>query len=116
MNGRHMHVTFCNAMQYVMDMGPDLRTQVDYVFAFKENILCNKNKMWKYFFGMFEKFDDFQRVMDRCTDNYGILVLNNTSPTNKLEECIYWYRARADLPDFRMAGWAPAASGGSPSG
>lgn len=102
MNGRHMHITFFNAMQYVMDMGPDLRTQVDYVFAFKENILTNKNKMWKYFFGMFDRFDDFQRVYDRCTDNYGVMVLDNTAPTTRMEDCVYWYRARTDLPKFRM--------------
>lgn len=102
MNGRHMYITFCNAMQYVMDMPPDLRTQVDYVFAFKENILCNKMKLWKYFFGMFEKFDDFQRVMDRCTDNFGVLVLDNTVPTTRMEDSVYWYRARGELPPFRM--------------
>ena len=55
MNGRHLNITLCNAVQYVMDMGPDLRTQVDYVFALRENIISNKNKLWKYFFGMFEK-------------------------------------------------------------
>jgi hypothetical protein len=27
MNGRHLKITFINAMQYVMDMGPDLRSQ-----------------------------------------------------------------------------------------
>ena len=39
---RHYKITFLNAVQYVMDLGPDLRTQVDYVFALSENIISNK--------------------------------------------------------------------------
>ena len=39
MNGRHCRITYMNCLQYVMDMGPDLRTQVDYVFALKESII-----------------------------------------------------------------------------
>lgn len=114
-----------------MDMPPDLRTQVDYVFCFKESILTNKMKLWKYFFGMFERFpgehltprcprrprhpqrtkhppvlpwytSDFQRVMDRCTENHGVLVLDNTAPTTRIEDCVFWYKARIDLPPFRM--------------
>lgn len=112
-----------------MDMPPDLRTQVDYVFCFKESILTNKMKLWKYFFGMFERFpgehitplppppsppahptsspaamgaSDFQRVMDRCTESHGVLVLDNTAPTTRIEDCVFWYKARIDLPPFRM--------------
>lgn len=102
MNGRHQHVTLFNAMQYVMDMPPDLRTQVDYCFVFKENIMANKVKLWKYFFGMFEKYDDFNRVLERCTDNYGILVLDNTTPTSELNQCVFWYRANLNLPPYKM--------------
>lgn len=102
MNGRHVKVTFMNAMQYIMDMGPDLRTQVDYVFAMKENIIANKSKLHKYFFGMFDKFDDFSRVMDRCTENFGCIVLDNTAPTGRLEDSVFWYKATLDLPPFKM--------------
>ena len=31
----------------------------------QESIISNKQKLWKFFFGMFEKYDDFSRVMDR---------------------------------------------------
>jgi hypothetical protein len=102
MNGRHLHVTLMNAIQYIMDMGPDLRTQVDYVFALRENIISNKMKLWKYFFGMFDKFEDFSRVMDRCTNNHGALVLDNTAKSNRLEDCIFWYKAALDIPSFTM--------------
>lgn len=102
MNGRHLHLTYFNAMQYVMDMGPDLRTQVDYVFALRENIISNKVKLWKYFFGMFENFNDFSKVMDKCTQNYSCIVLDNTKNSNNVEDCIFWYKASLEVPKFSM--------------
>lgn len=102
MNGRHLSITLCNAVQYVMDMGPDLRTQVDYIFALRENIISNKNKLWKYFFGMFEKYDDFARVMDKCTENHSAIVMDNTIGSTEPENCIFWYKAEIDHPEFKM--------------
>lgn len=102
MNGRHMHISLCNAVQYVMDMGPDLRTQVDYVFALRENIISNKIKLWKYFFGMFEKYEDFAKVMDKCTENHGCLVMDNTTGSCSVDECIFWYKAEMNLPEFKI--------------
>jgi hypothetical protein len=102
MNGRHLHVTLFNAMQYVMDMGPDLRSQVDYVFALRENIISNKQKLWKYFFGMFETYNDFSKVMDKCTENFSALVLDNTAKSNNMEDCIFWYRADLNIGPYKM--------------
>ena len=101
-NGRHLRVTLINAMQYVMDMGPDLRSNVDYLFALRENIISNKQKLWKYFFGMFDSFQDFSRVLDKCTENHSALVLDNTSKTNNIEDCVFWYRASPELGDFKL--------------
>jgi len=102
MNGRHLHITYCNAMQYVMDMGPDLRTQVDYVFALRENIHSNKTKLWKYFFGMFSTYADFNKVMEKCTEDHSALVLDNTAKTNDIESCVFWYKAAYPPPPVRM--------------
>ena len=102
MNGRHMKVFFVNAMQYVMDMSPDLRSQCDYVMALKENILSNKQRLYRYFFGMFATYDEFARVLDACTQNYECLVLDNTTPSNDVSNNVFWYRANPQLPPFRM--------------
>ena len=102
MNGRHVRISYLNAMQYCMDVTPDLRTQIDYVFCLKESIISNKQKLWKSFFGMFERYDDFSRTMDRCTDHYSCLVLDQTSPTSRIEDCVFWYRADVNLPPFKL--------------
>jgi energy-coupling factor transporter ATP-binding protein EcfA2 len=102
LNGKYLHITLCNTVQNVVNMDPELRMRVDYVFVFRENIRQNGEQLWQYFFGLFDTYSQFQHVMHRCTENHKILVLDNTVPTNKLEECVYWYRARTDLPACSM--------------
>ena len=102
MNGRHARITYLSAMQYVMDVTPDIRSQIDYVFCLKESIITNKQKLWKSFFGMFEKYDDFSRTLDRCTDNYGAIVLDQTCPTSNIEDSVFWYRSELELPPFKL--------------
>lgn len=102
MNGRHRKVFFMNSVQYMMDMPAALRSQVDYVFALKENIISSREKLWKYFFGMFQDFRDFNKVMNSCTQGYECIVVDNTVRSNDLSDCIYWYQANVSLPPFRM--------------
>ena len=80
-------------MQYCMDLTPDLRANVDYVFILRENIVQNREKLYRSFFGIFPTFDMFNQVMNSCTENYECLVLDNTSKSNKIEDCVFWYKA-----------------------
>lgn len=93
MNGRHWKIFFMLTMQYCMDLSPDLRANCDYVFILRENIIQNREKLYKSFFGIFPSFDMFSKVMDACTENYECLVLDNTSKSNKLQDCVFWYKA-----------------------
>jgi hypothetical protein len=102
MNGRHRRIFFLNCQQYVMDMPPDLRTNVDYIFALRENIMANKEKLWKFFFGVFPSFQQFNTVMDACTQNYECLVFNGKCTSTNIEDCIFWYKASSDIPDFML--------------
>ena len=101
MNGRHWGILCMITMQYCMDLSPDLRANIDYLFVLRENILSNKEKIYKNFFGIFPSFDVFNQVMDKCTENFECLVLDNTSRSNKIEETVYWYKADVHKP-FRM--------------
>ena len=93
MNGRHWKIFFMLTMQYCMDLTPDLRANVDYVFILRENVIQNREKLYKAFFGIFPTFDMFNQVMTACTENYECLVLDNTSKSNKVEDCVFWYKA-----------------------
>ena len=39
--------------------------------------------------------------MDSCTENYECLVLDNTSKSNKIEDCVFWYKAKMHT-NFRV--------------
>ncbi len=101
MNGRHWKIFFLLTTQYCMDLPPGLRSNIDYVFVLRENVIQNREKLWKSFFGVFPTFNMFQQVMDACTENYECLVIDNTSKSNKLNECVYYYKA-AIRPPFRI--------------
>lgn len=101
-NGRHEKICFISSMQYCLDCPPDIRTNIDYVFALRDIVLANKQRLHKYFFGCFNRFDDFDRVLSDVTDNYGVLCLDNTCKTNNLTDMLSWYRASPNLPEFRL--------------
>ena len=101
MNGRHWKIFFMLTMQYCMDLTPDLRANVDYIFILRENIIQNREKLYKSFFGIFPTFDMFNQIMNACTENYECLVLDNTSKSNKIEDCVFWYKAKLH-PQFKI--------------
>jgi hypothetical protein len=94
MNGRHWRITFMLTMQYCMDLPPDLRTNIDFVFILRENIIENQDKLYKNFFGIFPHKETFREVMNSCTEGYDCMVLDNTSRSNQISDCVYWYRAK----------------------
>jgi hypothetical protein len=101
MNGRHWKLLVLLTMQYSLDMGPDLRANVDYVFVLRENILSNRERLWKYWFGLFPTFQGFCKAMDVCTADFGALVVDNTVNSTNIEDCVFWYKARLGV-QFRM--------------
>ena len=101
MNGRHWRVFAMLTMQYCLDMGPDLRSNIDYVFCLRDNLLGNRERLWKYFFGMFPSFQAFNTAMDVCTEGFSAMVIDNTVRSNKIEDCVFWYEAVPDR-QFRM--------------
>lgn len=102
MNGRHRRLFLINAVQYLCDLSPDLRTNVDVVFCLKENILSNKERLWKHFFGVIPDFQTFCQTMDALTSDFSAMVLNNRTRSTKLEDNVFWYKANPKLPSFQL--------------
>jgi hypothetical protein len=101
MNGRHYGLLYILALQYVMGIPPVLRGNVDYVFILRENMVANRRRIYEQFAGIFPSFEFFCQIMDQCTENFECLVIHNGSKSNKLEECVFWYKAE-EHPDFRI--------------
>lgn len=101
MNGRHVDLTTMITMQYPLGITPNLRTNVDFVFILRENILGNRKRIYENYAGMFPTFDMFCQFMDQCTENYECLVICNNVSSNKLEDQVFWYKA-SDHPPFKL--------------
>lgn len=93
MNGRHYNIMFVITMQYPLGIRPNLRTQIDYVFILRENLINNRRRIWENYAGMFPTFDMFCQVMDQCTENFECLVIHNNAKSNNLEDQVFWYKA-----------------------
>ena len=101
-NGRHDHISLICAAQYMMEVDVSLRTNIDYIFTMRENILTNRQKLYKYFFGQFTKFDDFDKVMTTCTQDFKSLVLDGTVASTNATDSVLWYKASLNPPPFRL--------------
>jgi hypothetical protein len=102
MNGRHYKTSIFNTTQYCMVIPNDIRTDIDYILALRENTMANKRRLFEYFFGMFKNFSEFDRVFSHCTKNFGALVLDKTRPSSCIEDCMRWYVASPIIPEFKL--------------
>lgn len=93
LNGRHFKTTLLITLQYVMGITPEFRNNTDYIFICKTNQFSTKKKLYDNFCGMFRTFEEFSYVLDKLTDDYGCMVINNVTSSDKLEDQVYWYKA-----------------------
>jgi hypothetical protein len=101
MNGRHWDISFIITLQYCLGIPPSMRTNVDYVFIFREPRQSERRKIYEYWAGIIPTYKMFEEILDACTENYGCLVIDNAARSNKLEDNIYYYRA-SDHEPFKM--------------
>ena len=112
MNGRWLKAFFLITMQYPLGIQPALRTNVDFVFILREPYLNNRKRIFDNYASAFPSFEFFCQIMDQCTQNFECLVIDNTSQSAKLEDCIFWYKADVHS-DFRIGApefWQHSAS------
>tara|TARA_R100001163_G_scaffold63272_1_gene54915 strand:+ start:3758 stop:4684 length:927 start_codon:yes stop_codon:yes gene_type:complete len=103
MNGRHVGITFLLTMQYLLGIPPNLRANVDYIFICKETKTTIKKKLHQYYAGMFPTYEMFNQVLNECTKDYGCMVIDNTTGSDKLEDQVFWYKAKIDkVNNFKL--------------
>jgi len=101
-NGRHFQITIIVTAQYVMDLPVALRSNIDFVFCMQENNVANVERLYKSFFGIFQSKQSFAQAFNVVTENYGSMVCDNLSRSNRIDECVFWFRALYPCPSFRM--------------
>lgn len=80
-------------MQYPLDTPPDLRINIDYIVILRNNYKEHKKRIYENYATMFQSFEHFCQVMDKYTEDYGCLIINNNSKSNELKDKIFWYKA-----------------------
>lgn len=96
MNGRHWKIFLMLTAQYCGDIDPASRCNIDYCFVLRDPIIQNRERLFKNFFGLLPTLGDFCKLMNATTENYECLVLDNTSQSNKVDEALFWYKAKAE--------------------
>lgn len=100
-NGRHYKILFLLSMQNPMAITPGLRSNIDYTFILRTPNQRNRKNLYENYCGMFPSYEIFEKVLDACTEDYGCLVIDNTTNSNKLEDQVFYYKA-SDHENFRI--------------
>lgn len=87
-----------------MTIPPAIRSNSDYVFVLAESSRVVRKKIWETFFGMISTFNEFEKFFSVATQHYSALVVDTTRSSNKIEDCVFWYKANVEsIPvDFKI--------------
>lgn len=97
-NGRHWKMLFILSLQYCMDIKPVIRTNIDGVFILRETNLRNRRSLYENYAGIIPDFQTFCDIMDQITDNYTALYIHNATTSNRIEDILFYYKAKP-VPD-----------------
>jgi hypothetical protein len=100
--GRHWKMWYILSLQYCMDVKPVIRTNVDGTFILRESNLKNRKSLWENYAGIIPDFKMFCDILDQITDNFTALYIHNATTSNKLEDCLFWYRATPAPKGFKF--------------
>ena len=101
-NGRHYKIFYVVAMQYALDIPPDLRSAVDGVFLFRETNEATLKKLWQNYASVIPSFELFANLMRQITGDYTAMFVNNSLQTNEWKKCIFFIKADAVDEDFKL--------------
>ena len=91
MNARWLKLNILVTLQDALKIHPALRNNTDWVFACKENNPNARKRLKEHYFGLLGK--DFDKIFDRVTHNRGVLVLNNTGLSTRIEDQYFFWCA-----------------------
>lgn len=97
MNGRHFGIFFILSLQYVIGIPPNLRSNIDYAFIFRESSYQNRKKLYENFGGSIPSFQMFSSLMDNL-DKYECLVICNDADKVKFTDQVMYWKARMRQP------------------
>ena len=96
LNNRQYHLTTIVTMQTPFSsITANLRLNFDYVFLLGEDSVACKEKLWDDYASIFPTFEDFVKVFDACTKDFGAMVIDNRSLSNNIMDKVFWFKSPA---------------------
>lgn len=100
-NGRHWKMLHLLSLQYALDIKPVIRTNIDGAFLLRETNKRNRKVLFENYASAIDDYSDFCSIFDQVTNDYVSLYIHNRVQSNSFEDCVFWYKARDDIPqDF----------------
>jgi len=90
---QHLNMMFIIGMSYAWSIRPDLQSNIDFVFIFKDDIVANRKRIFESYGNMFPSFDVLCQIMDQYSKNFECLVIDRTARGTKWEDYVFWYKA-----------------------
>jgi hypothetical protein len=100
--GRHLKLFYVNCMQYIKDAPPDIRGNVDLLFAFGTTSGNEREKLWKEYFAMFSTYKNFCQVFEACTQQYECIVLDTRQAAKHPTDSVFYYKAKIIKDPFMV--------------
>jgi hypothetical protein len=101
-NGRHFALNLIIGLQYCLDIKPAIRMNLDGAFIFREPNIKTRKSLYENFAGIIPDQATFNALMDEITDDYTALYINNSTQSNKMSDCVFWYKSRPVPKDFKF--------------
>jgi len=101
MNGRHRKMFVLITVQYIVDLPPDLRTNVDMYVVLRQSNVDARRKLYTCVAGACGTWKQFNEIMDVATNDHRCLVIDNGVSSNRIEDRVFWYKAKIREP-FRV--------------
>lgn len=79
-NSKPMGITMITTMQYPIGIAPELRANFDYIFMFSEDCGSNKKRLYYHYADKYPTFEEFDKVFNELTNNYGSMIISNVEP------------------------------------
>jgi hypothetical protein len=76
-NGMHYHLTNIVTTQLALNIPPDARSNFDYIFLFRDDVISNQKRLYEHYGGIFPDFNSFKQVYEQFTADGGCMVIKN---------------------------------------
>lgn len=94
MNAGSFNITVFVTCQYMMELCPSLRAQIDYLFVFRDGSERQRERLYHYFGGIFPNRLTFDETFTTLTERrHEMMVLNNSCSSHCLEKNLSYYKA-----------------------